>query len=52
MSMEEMCDALVNMGVSNQTLTIVISINGYKEDTMTDILYAHSGLRSFDQIEG
>ena len=45
-------DTLLNMGVSEQTLQIVTSINGYTMETMKDILYAHSGLRSFDQIEG
>ena len=45
-------DALLDLGVSEQTLQIVTSINGYTLETLKDILYAHTGLRSFDQIEG
>lgn len=43
-------DALLAMGVSEQTLQIVTSINGYTLSTMEDILYAHTGYRNFDQV--
>lgn len=45
-----MWDKLEELGVSEQTLQIVTSINGYNRETMDDVLYAHTGLRSFDQI--
>ena len=48
----DMWDKLEELGVSEQTLNIVTSINGYSEETMNDILYAHTGYRSFDQLEG
>lgn len=45
-----MWEALTQLGVSEQTLQIVTSINGYSTETMCDILYAHTGYRSFDQL--
>ena len=44
-------EKLENLGVSEQTLQIVTSINGYNMDTLNDILYAHTGYRSFEQLE-
>ena len=51
MDTNQMWDKLLHLGVSEQTLQIVTSINGYSKETMKDILYAHSGLRNFNQIE-
>ncbi len=51
MTRDEMWDALMNLGVSEQTLQIVTSINGYSEAAMLEILYAHTGYRSFDQLD-
>lgn len=51
MDIADMWDTLEAMGVEEQTLQIVTSINGYNEDTMTDVLYAHTGYRNFDQME-
>lgn len=51
MGIEEMWDALLNLGVSEETLQIVTAINGYSEDTMEDILYAAFGYREFEQME-
>lgn len=51
MSVEEMWDALIEMGVSGQTIDVVTSINGYSEETMCDILYVITGYRDFDQLE-
>jgi hypothetical protein len=35
---------------SEETLQVVTSINGYNLDTMKDILYATTGLRSIEQV--
>lgn len=51
MSVEEMWDALIEMGGSGQTIDVVTSINGYSEETMCDILYVITGYRDFDQLE-
>lgn len=51
MTLDMMWDALQTLGVSEQTLQIVTSINGYSRETMDDVLYAHTGLRNFDQVE-
>lgn len=46
----KMWDALIGLGVSEQTLQIVTSINGYSMDTLNDVLYAATGYRNLDQI--
>ena len=46
-----MWDELLLLGVSEQTLQIVTNINGYNEQTLCDVLYAHTGYRSFDQLD-
>ena len=46
-----MWDALLDMGVEEQTLKIVTAINGYSRETMEDVLYAHTGYRTFEQLE-
>ena len=48
MNTDQMWDALLEAGISEQTLQIVTNINGYSEETMTDILYAAFGERQFD----
>ena len=48
---DEMWDELLLLGVSEQTLQIVTNINGYNEQTLCDVLYAHAGYRSFDQLD-
>ena len=50
MDKNQMWDALLNQGLSEETLQIVTAINGYSDKTMTDILYAATGYRTFDQI--
>lgn len=45
-----MWEELLELGVSEQTLQIVTDINGYSQETLLDILYAHTGYRSFDQL--
>ena len=44
-------EKLLDLGVSEQTLQIVTSINGYNLETLDDVLYAHSGYRSFNQLD-
>ena len=47
-----MWEKLIDLGVSEQTLDIVTSINGYTTETMLDVLYAYTGYRNFEQMEG
>lgn len=51
MNNNEMWDALLERGVSEQTLQIITSINGFNEETLKDVLYAHTGYRDFDQLD-
>ena len=51
MDKEEMWETLENLGVSEQTLQIVTSINGYSEETLRDVLYATTGYHYFNQLE-
>lgn len=51
MTVDDMWDALIDMGVSEQTLQIVTNISGYSRQTMLDVLYAGFGYRSFDQVD-
>lgn len=51
LTIEEMWEELENLGVCEQTLQIVTDINGYSEETLLDVLYAHTGYRNFDQLE-
>lgn len=44
-----MWDRLESLGVSEQTLQIVTSIDGYSRETLEGVLYAHTGYRNFDQ---
>jgi hypothetical protein len=44
-------DTLIDLGVSEDTLRVVTSINGYSVDTLEDVLYATTGYRSFEQLE-
>ncbi len=51
MTLQQMWKKLEELGVSEQTLQIVTDINGYNEEAMLDILYAHTGYRDFDQLD-
>lgn len=51
MTTNEMWERLEELGVSEQTLQIVTDINGYNNETMLDILYAHTWYRNFDQLD-
>ena len=50
LSIKEMWDTLLDIGVYEQTLQIVTDINGYSEQTMKDILYSVTGCKDFDQL--
>ena len=50
MSKDKMWDELLLLGVSEQTIQIVVAINGYTKEVLKDILYAHTGYRSFGQL--
>lgn len=50
-NLNEKWDILVEMGVSEETLDIITSINGYNLQTLEDVLYAKFGYRSFEQLE-
>ena len=50
MSLEEYYNYLIDYElVSNETLEIITSINGYNEETLNDILYCVSGYRDIEQ---
>ena len=51
MTFEEMWEALLKLGVSEETIQVVVKINGAYEETLEDILYATRGYRSFEQVE-
>lgn len=51
-TIERAWDTLIELGVSEQTLQIVTDINGYSLRTLEDVLFAHTGYRSFDQVSG
>ena len=49
---DSMYEALTSCGiVSEEAVDLVVNINGYSEETMYDILYAATGLRSFEDLE-
>ena len=50
MKINEAWDALINLGISDQTLQIVTSGWGYTMETLETVLYAETGLNSFDQL--
>jgi hypothetical protein len=51
MNKNEIWTRLLDLGVSEQTLQIVTSLNGYTEETLMDVLYVHTGYRTFDQMD-
>lgn len=50
MSKDKMWNELLLLGVSEQTIQFVVAINGYTEEVLKDILYVHTGYRSFKQL--
>lgn len=52
LTLDDMWEILMEYaGVSEETLQVVTSINGYSTETMYDILYAVTGFRSFEQYD-
>jgi len=50
-TIEEMWDYLVDSGIATEDeLQLVTSINGYSEETMTDVLYSRTAYRCFSQL--
>ena len=50
MSLEEYSNYLIdNLGVNEETINCITSINGYNEDTLDDILYYFTGYRDLEQ---
>ena len=50
LSINEMWDILLDLGVSEQTLQVVTDINGYNEQAMKNILYSVTGYNDFNQL--
>ena len=50
LTINEMWDKLLDLGVSEQTLQVVTDINGYNEQSMKYILYSVTGYNDFDQL--
>ena len=50
LTINEMWDTLLDLGVSEQTLQVVTDINGYNEQAMKNILYSVTGYNDFDQL--
>lgn len=50
LTINEMWDILLDIGVSEQTLQVVTDINSYNEQSMKDILYSVTGYRNFNQL--
>lgn len=50
MSLEDYSNYLIeNLGVSEEVVNCITSINGYNEDTLNDILYYYTGYRDLEQ---
>ena len=51
LSVDEMYNYLLDQNVvSEEALNLISAINGYNEQTMLDVIYARTGLRSFDDL--
>lgn len=50
MDKNQMWEELESIGVSEQALQLITSINGYSEETLLDVLYAYTGYRNFEQL--
>lgn len=52
LTIEQAQEILINQfGVSEETINVVIDINGYTMEQMENILYAVAGYNSFEQLE-
>lgn len=53
MTKDEMWEYLYDRGIATEgELQLVTDINGYTEEALLDILYARTGYRNFEQMEG
>ena len=53
MTIEEMWDRLVDEGIATDAeCQLVTDIGGYTKEVMLDILYARTGYRNFEQMDG
>lgn len=50
MSKEKAWEALEMFGVSEETLQVATGLNGYTLETLKDVLFIVSGLRSFEDV--
>ena len=50
MSLKDYSNYLIdNIGVNEETINCITSINGYNEDTLDNILYYYTGYRDLEQ---
>lgn len=50
-TIDQAWDALIEIGISEQTLRVVTNINGYTLESMKDILFSEFGYRGFEQLD-
>lgn len=51
--MEENIKYLIEMGIATEDeIILVCNIKGHTQEALEDILYARTGYRSFEQIQG
>lgn len=52
MDTHEMYDYLVDMGIATDAeVSLVTSINGFNEETLSSILYVRTGYSDFEQLD-
>ena len=50
---DEVWDLLIEYGVATQEeLDLITCINGYNIDTLNDVIYARTGYRDIEQMQG
>lgn len=50
---ETLWDYLLDNNIaSEETLKVITSINGYNTETLEDVLYATTGYRNLEQLQG
>ena len=50
MSLEDYYDYLINnVGVNEEVINCITSINGYNEETLDNVLYYYTGYRDIEQ---
>ena len=53
MTLEQQWDYLIEYNyVSEDTLKVITSINGYNQETINDVIYATTGYRDIEQLTG